>query len=192
MENQIFVGKKLNLLDLTKIYPNNSFYINPTLQEFEQIINEDFDNKKKIILFEANYKIDKNKIIHNLNDVIVLFESEDLLLKFPHTILTDKKLVELISEYLNIENPPQISENIFNNLYQYKILGYLPENYNYYILDDPIKFFRENLFSLNMKNYSDSKKEFLKSVLYRLEYSFKLTGLKGLPIYYIIISKYIK
>lgn len=192
MKDHIFVGTKENLLDLSKIYQNTFFYTNPSMNDFEDIINSNFSNKSNVIFIEKDFSIDRQKLAKNINELtFLLIERTDNTLNFDFTNLTTEKLIEIISKFLSIKSPPKIYNNIFDTLFQYEILGYLPDNYINFDMVDSIKFFRSKLFELQ-KGTPNMKKVFLKSVLYRLEYSFKITGIKGLPSYYMLVNKIIQ
>ena len=191
MKNQVFVGEKQYLLDLLKLHNSYLFFTNPNLDEFEEIISANLHNKLIIIFYDGDFTIDRAKIARNCpEDCILLLENGKFKIDFSHIILNAEKLTEIIAKKLNITNPPKIINDIFNNLYQYEILGHYPKQIIDFDLMDPIKFFRSKLYGLSYEK-SEERKSLFKSILYRLEYSFKLTGLHGLPAYYMLMQKII-
>lgn len=190
MQNQIFVGIREYLLDLTKTLPGHFFYTNLKLEEFEEIISSSFYEKTVVIFYDADFAINRAKISqHCPQNVILLFEEGDFHSPPSFEKLTQNSLTRLVSNFLKIENVPSVTNNIFNNLFFYKILGYVPEIPINYELIDTIKFFRSKLFGLQKQNFPESKKTFLKSLIYRLEFSFRTTGDRGLPVFYLTFCR---
>lgn len=189
----IFLGEINYLFDIMKLYDSFAFYEDPKIEIVEEILGYSLHDSIKIIFISKDYKIDREKIVKNLQNEILLLEDSiynvNFLKKYEYTKLNPEVLTEIIAKKLKIENPPLFKKNIFENLYKYQITGEIINNEMHFILMDPIKFFRSQLYSL--ENNSSSQTLLLKSILYRLEYSFKLTGLMGLPVFYMLFKKII-
>jgi hypothetical protein len=190
--NYILVGKRQYLLDITKIFNDAIFVIDPCIEALEEIYCGNLYNKITLVFISEENKINRNNIDKFANQNVILFlESGQLSLKYKYLKIDHQITTAIIAKFLKISNVPVIQENIFDNLFQYQILGRLPNQFNKLESLDPIRFFRSKLNELSRSNYSENKLYFFKSILYRLEYSFKITGLRGLPIYFMILEKII-
>jgi hypothetical protein len=201
-----YVGNLADLIDITKMYKDYKIYENPNEKEFFDICNFNIYNTEHIfVLFSIKdeHKFSITKEMENLPNIILLFDS--LYYNYEEN-LTKEHLLNLIYNYLNLDNGDEelnrnlISlskyESLFNIVYKYSILQNLDllKKNIYYKQTDTIKFFRSTLYKINnwsrfpeLGKYSTGKQELLKCMLYRLEFSFKKTGLYDLSVYFNII-----
>ena len=207
-ENQefIFIGSNKLLLEIPKIFINFNFYQDMSVDEIQEIIELNIGEKTNFFYISKSCKVNReqliqyifdyksNKLSNNAKNILLIEDNEDIILNQKIALITKEKLIKLICKHFEIEINPdfyQIENSIYDTIYQYNILGQMPHIINSFDNVEIIPFLRKKLFSLNRTTQSYNKREFLKTILFRLEYSFKLTGLKGIFAYYLIIEKFI-
>ena len=102
----------------------------------------------------------------------------------------------IVIEFLNLkhETCPLIKTNVFNTLYIYEITGEIRNSINFEEIDT-IRFFKKMQFETQFAGYhfkSNNKLDPFISITHYLEYSFLTTGLKGLPVYFLLLKKILK
>lgn len=196
-EDNIYFGKMEYLLDFTKTIENHSLFFNPNFIDLQEILSIDFENRTKIIIISENEAI---KILNfSIDDIdlkyFILIDSASISINLSSIskkikILDEKMINNIVREFLNLKQCPLIKTDVFNTLYIYEITGEIRNSKNFEEIDT-IGFFKKIQFEGYSFKSSNKINPFI-SIAYYLEYSFLTTGLKGLPIYFLLLKKILK
>jgi len=195
LPSRVFLGEAYILMDLAKIYSQYTLCYKNTFEEIQEILVLNSDNKYIFFIDKTSFA-DRDQIIKFLKDYdgILLIEESDHIVMSPKQYIDKISLIKILCQHFNINYQDKflnIEKNIYDSLFQFKITKQIP-NFTYINQVDNITFFRKKLFSLKYAKYSPEKRDFLKAILYRLEHSFKTTGIKGLFSYYLMMEKFVK
>jgi hypothetical protein len=197
--HRTFYGDMKNLFAFVNLFKSNiKFYQDPEINIIENLTLETFskfiycsstDIYKKLyknndnIVFLLEKKVTNG--INLTNQLLLDFTMQILDLKIPQE--TQKQILDsnntenilnICLKYLYLkEDNDQISEMIYTKQYEYpEVIPYLAKQY----------------YQINNLYIEQSKKEFLVTVIYRLENLFLKTGNKSIPQYFECLLKIIK